>query len=151
MEKKVYVKRYPRENGRREENSHDRERRHEHRRDEYRGDRPRSKRPERQRHDQHMHWDFFDGKPGGPGRPGRPFDDRHFRKMRKHMKTQITKMFTDKLEMVTYVNTEGEKGHNIDVYKIEDELYKVVVTKKPDFEKLFAQEEEPEEVEIEEE
>ena len=41
-----------------------------------------------------------------------------------------TKLFTDKEEMVLYVNELGELGHRIDVYKIEESLYKVVVQEK---------------------
>ena len=36
-------------------------------------------------------------------------------------------MFTSKQELVEYVNEQGEKGHKIDVFKIEDDLYKVEV------------------------
>ena len=38
-----------------------------------------------------------------------------------------TKMFTSKKELVEYVNTVGELGNKVDIYKIEDDLYKVVV------------------------
>ncbi len=35
-------------------------------------------------------------------------------------------MFVTKEALVDYVNVEGEKGHQIDIYKIEENLYKVV-------------------------
>ncbi len=38
-----------------------------------------------------------------------------------------TKMFTSKTELVDYVNEVGELGNKVDIYKIEDDLYKVVV------------------------
>ncbi len=38
-----------------------------------------------------------------------------------------TKMFTSKKELVEYVNKVGELGNKVDIYKIEDDLYKVVV------------------------
>lgn len=39
----------------------------------------------------------------------------------------ITKMFTSKKDLVEYVNSIGDLGNKIDIYKIEDDLYKVVV------------------------
>lgn len=44
-----------------------------------------------------------------------------------HKKKMTTKLFTDKVEMIEYVNVLGEQGHHIDIFKIEDGLYKVVV------------------------
>ena len=41
-----------------------------------------------------------------------------------------TKMFTTKESLVEYVNEIGEHGHMVDIFKIEDELYKVVVFEK---------------------
>ena len=38
-----------------------------------------------------------------------------------------TKMFSSKKELLDYVNKVGETGQQIDIFKIEDELYKVVV------------------------
>lgn len=38
-----------------------------------------------------------------------------------------TKLITSQSELVEYVNELGEKGHYIDIFKIEDGLYKVVV------------------------
>ncbi len=39
-----------------------------------------------------------------------------------------TKMFTSKEELVKFVNKIGAKGQKADVFKIEDDLYKVVYT-----------------------
>jgi|LGVF01.2.fsa_nt_gb hypothetical protein len=84
------------------------------RKKEHRADGPR---PLRQR---------FDERPEKPERPNRPEKlDRHFRPRRPRRK-QITKMFVTKEALVDYVNVEGEKGHQIDIYKIEENLYKVV-------------------------
>ena len=38
-----------------------------------------------------------------------------------------TKMFTSKKDLVEYVNKVGELGNKIDIFKIEDDLYKVVI------------------------
>ena len=46
---------------------------------------------------------------------------------RRHNKKMTTKLFTDKQELVKYVNEIGEKGAKIDIFKIEDDLYKVEV------------------------
>jgi len=43
-----------------------------------------------------------------------------------------TKMFIEKKDLVDYANEVGEKGHSIDVFKIEDDLYKVIVYEKED-------------------
>lgn len=84
--------------------------------------------------------------------------DRDRDRMRKHVHVMkrpprpfhrtITKLMTSKEELVQYVNELGEQGHHIDVYKIETDLYKVVV-KKHDFPPF--EDEEDIEVEIEEE
>ncbi|QMS84210.1 hypothetical protein [Candidatus Xianfuyuplasma coldseepsis] len=60
----------------------------------------------------------------------------------------ITKLLTSREELVQYVNELGEKGHHIDVYKIETDLYKVVV-KMRDFDPIDIDEDV--EIEIEEE
>lgn len=41
--------------------------------------------------------------------------------------TSKIKMFTSKKELVDYVNKVGETGQQVDIFKIEEELYKVVV------------------------
>ena len=41
-----------------------------------------------------------------------------------------TKMFASKEELIEYVNKAGDLGNKIDIYKIEDNLYKVVVIEK---------------------
>ncbi len=40
--------------------------------------------------------------------------------------TSKTKMFSSKKELTEYVNEVGETGQRVDIFKIEDELYKVV-------------------------
>lgn len=52
---------------------------------------------------------------------------KHHEGFRKPNKTQKTKLFTSKEEMVEFVNLKGEEGHQIDIFKIEEGLYKVVV------------------------
>ena len=125
MEKKVYVKRYPREK----------------RYEEGREERP------HERHEKHIHVNFDDEvrrRPHFEGRP--PFD----RPRRPRGPKQKTKMFTSKEDLVNFVNEKGEEGHRIDVYKIEDDLYKVVVKLDPNHVRRV-EDEEREEVEIEEE
>ena len=41
--------------------------------------------------------------------------------------TRKTKMFSSKSELLDYVNKVGETGLQVDIFKIEEELYKVVV------------------------
>lgn len=43
---------------------------------------------------------------------------------------QVTTLFESKQEMIIYVNEKGQEGHKIDIFKIEDGLYKVVVIMK---------------------
>ena len=50
-----------------------------------------------------------------------------------HRGMSKTKMFTDKEAMVNYVNEIGELGHHVDIFKIEESLYKVVVHERPKF------------------
>ena len=69
--------------------------------------------------------DFRNDRPEKPERP-----ERSFRPRRPRFK-QVTRLFTSKEELVEYVNVEGEKGHQIDVYKIEENLYKVVKVDRP--------------------
>ncbi len=45
----------------------------------------------------------------------------------RNNETVKTKMFASKKELVDYVNKIGETGQRINVFKIEDDLYKVVV------------------------
>ena len=58
-------------------------------------------------------------------------EDRQYRHTPRNECKRITKMFISKEEMVKYVNKTGEEGHQIDIYKIEDDLYKVVVLELP--------------------
>lgn len=117
MEKKVYVKRYPRDRKDYREDRHEtRERQRERVQEEFR-------RPERPvRRDTYR-------KPPRPDMGDKP---RVFHKsLRRPNITQKTKMFTSKEDLVTYVNSIGEEGNRkIDVYKIEDDLYKVVIIEK---------------------
>lgn len=102
-----------REDGPRREERAPRHFRGDARRPDLRGDGPRPPRPR------------FEDKPGRPEKPQRPFRPRRPRELQK------TKMFTSKDELVAFVNEKGEEGHRIDVYKIEDELYKVVICERP--------------------
>jgi len=52
-----------------------------------------------------------------------------FRRNRFENKVK-TKMFTSKKELVEFVNKVGELGNKVDIYKIEEELYKVVVVER---------------------
>lgn len=109
MEKKVYVKRYPRDKR------------------EFKDERPHDRRDRRERNERHPDRDDF-RRPPRPERPGRPERPRVFHKhLRRPDRIQKTKMFTSKQDLVEYVNSIGDQGHKIDVYKIEDELYKVVI------------------------
>ncbi len=59
----------------------------------------------------------------------RPFRNEPFKKhMMNILIEKEVKLFTDKAEMVAYVN--GLTNiHDVEIYKIEDDLYKVLVTK----------------------
>lgn len=61
-------------------------------------------------------------RPPRPPKPPKPH--RHFRFKQK------TKMFTSKADLVEFVNSKGEEGNQIDIFKIEDDLYKVVILEK---------------------
>jgi|GEM_PF-2675348 len=54
----------------------------------------------------------------------RPRRDVVFHQPRPKVKT---KLFTSKDDLVKYVNEIGDEGHQIDIFKIEDDLYKLVV------------------------
>jgi hypothetical protein len=64
------------------------------------------------------HHGRHDHRPGGP---------REFKRFRQDRENTV-RLFTDKEAMVLYVNT-LENIDNVDVYKIEDQLYKVLVTR----------------------
>ncbi|AIO18891.1 hypothetical protein KQ51_01012 [Candidatus Izimaplasma bacterium HR1] len=131
MEKKVYVKHYPRDKRERE----------------FRDERPHERHERHERHEKHIHVDFKDDERRRPHFEGRPPFDRP---RRPRGPKQKTKMFTSKEDLVAFVNEKGEEGHRIDVYKIEDDLYKVVIKLDP-FHVKRDQEEVEIEVEIEEE
>lgn len=61
-------------------------------------------------------------------------------KMRRHPKV-VTKLFVNKVELVEFVNQIGDEGHKIEIYKIEDELYKVEIKIRPAIKKEFKEEE----------
>jgi len=68
-------------------------------------------------------------------RDERPHHHVEDERIRKHVRVHhpkrhakmTTKLISSKEELIQYVNELGEKGHKIDVFKIEDGLYKVVV------------------------
>lgn len=57
------------------------------------------------------------------------FQEEHFRKhVRRHGAVIVeTKLFTNRDELVAYVNEKGQSDALIDIYKIEDDLYKLVI------------------------
>lgn len=63
------------------------------------------------------------------------FKGNQFKKMRDFghpfwkPEQKITKLFTDKAEMIAFVNLHGEEGATIDIYKIDETLYKVEILK----------------------
>ncbi len=122
MEKKTYVKRYPRDRREfRDERPHGRGDKKE-----FREERPNEKTERRERHGQIERDDLR--RPQRSERPGRAENPRMYQKhFRRPKRIQKTKMFTSKKDLVEYVNSIGDEGHKIDVYKIEDELYKVVI------------------------
>ncbi|MBN2300750.1 MAG: hypothetical protein JXC31_06170 [Acholeplasmataceae bacterium] len=62
--------------------------------------------------------------PRGYDRPERIIKKKYFMDIENEVK-----LFTDKTEMVTYVN-QLSNIHNVEIFKIEDQLYKVLVTRK---------------------
>lgn len=65
-------------------------------------------------------------------------------KIRKHihifMENEV-KLFTDKAEMVTFVNQLSDI-QNVEIFKIEDQLYKVLVSRRKKHEKCCEEEKE---------
>lgn len=124
MERKVYVKRYTRD-GReiRDERPYERRECRE-----FKDEKP------RERHHNFEHDEFRRPRPDHHGMGERP---RVFHKhLRNPQRIQKTKMFTSKKELVDYVNSIGDEGHKIDVYKIEDDLYKVVIVEDKKIEEI---------------
>jgi hypothetical protein len=68
-------------------------------------------------------------RPPRPPKPPKPFRPRHHFGDEYNVITK-TKMFTSTADLVKYVNEEGEENNHIDVFKIDDALYKVVVSMK---------------------
>ncbi len=61
-------------------------------------------------------------------RYGRNQEDRYRNQYRRDaVKIIETKLFISRDELVKYVNEKGQSDALIDVYKIEDELYKLVI------------------------
>lgn len=75
----------------------------------------------------------------------RPFRNEPFRKhIMNILIEKEVKLFTDKAEMVTYVN--GLTNiHDVEIYKIEDDLYKVLVTRQKKTEKCCEEHQETKE------
>ena len=56
------------------------------------------------------------------------FHGEHNKSHRRHgPKITETKLFTDRNKLVEYVNEKGQSDAIIDIYKIEDDLYKLVI------------------------
>ena len=113
MEKRVYVKT--------EHGHEDRPRRR--RRDE---DRRHEGHERRERHEYRDHRNHEEHRKHRKHR--KDFDKHEFFKKMMFQGKSKTKMFMDKLKMVEYVNEVGEEGYHIDIFKIEENLYKVVVS-----------------------
>ena len=56
-------------------------------------------------------------------------DEHHYRSSRKSHRSKIieTKLFVNKDELVEYVNTKGQSSNTIEIFKIEEGLYKLVI------------------------
>ena len=57
------------------------------------------------------------------------YQEEYYRKHSRRDSPKIieTKLFTSRDELVKYVNEKGQSDALIDIYKIEDELYKLVI------------------------
>ena len=78
--------------------------------------------------DSDMH-NFKHPRPPKPPRPKRP-EEKHKFIINDFDVLKKTRMFTSKEDLVKFVNEIGDEGHGIDVYKIEDGLYKVVIVER---------------------
>ena len=56
-------------------------------------------------------------------------EEHHYRSNRKSYKTKIieTKLFVNKDELVEYVNEKGQGSSTLEIFKIEEGLYKLVI------------------------
>ncbi len=64
----------------------------------------------------------------GEGRFTRFEDDNSRKHVRRHGARIVeTRLFTNRDKLVEYVNEKGQSDALIDIYKIEDELYKLVI------------------------
>ena len=80
------------------------------------------------KHKEHKHHEFKDHKQFRKSKHEKRRHHVHVRpRFEKKMKT---KMFTSKESLVAYVNEVGELGHAIDVFKISEDLFKVVVVER---------------------
>ena len=76
--------------------------------------------------------EFFDNSSSKRHRNQRSFtgfhDDNSNRQVRGHRSRIVeTRLFTSRDKLVEYVNEKGKSDALIDIYKIEDELYKLVI------------------------
>jgi 5-formyltetrahydrofolate cyclo-ligase len=62
-------------------------------------------------------------------RENMPFKGEHHRQHRHMQRASEVKLFTDKSAMVEYVNNLSEI-ENVEIFKIEDALYKVLITRR---------------------
>ena len=75
---------------------------------------------------------FFEEGPSKKHRSQRPFSgfhDDHYKKNHRGHRAKIveTRLFTSRDKLVEYVNEKGKSDAIIDIYKIEDDLYKLVI------------------------
>ena len=59
--------------------------------------------------------------------PGQRYYKNRYDRFSQTNETSKTKMFSSKKELLEYVNEIGETGQRVEIFKIEDDLYKVVV------------------------
>ena len=76
--------------------------------------------------------EFFDNSSSKRHRNQRPFSGFHDDNSNRHTRgyrSRIveTRLFTSRDKLVEYVNEKGKSDALIDIYKIEDELYKLVI------------------------
>ena len=113
------------------ERPHREDRGEQRRRDEIRrGERDPQRRPRPHFEDRgpRPHFEDRGPKPHFEDRGPKPKGDRRPKQHRRFPEEFAkTKMFTSKEQLVEFVNSIGDQGHKIDIFKIEDDLYKVVV------------------------
>ena len=92
------------------------------------------------RHTEHKHHEFKEHKGHEfrefKGHSKHKYDKKRHIHVRPRFEKKIkTKMFISKESLVEYVNEVGELGHTIDVFKIADDLFKVVVVERVEVKK----------------